>query len=296
MARHFVIKLPADVDDAYVAPDWHVGDLFYHPPALQKATNYINRNPEGLVLLPGDLARFFSLQERHMCFEEIEKSDFPNPAAQKNEIEFRLGEIEHKPEWSFISLGNHELTLFKKMGNYYCDKSGRGICERQGYTYCDIESYFTLKWDDGTSLKVLMTHGTRFGVNPHLKGSPPGLGWRRDGNAKMWLRNCLAGIDNGASDLYIKGHEHKAYYYEPFEKKQLIAEGDEWNQVVEREAFLNKPVWAACSGAMGKTRVSGTITYQEEASYGAADMAILHISFRREGSKRIPEIKIVDLS
>jgi hypothetical protein len=124
----------------------------------------------------------------------------------------------------------------------------------------------------------------------------PGLGWRQNANAKIWLRNGLARIDNGASDLYVKGHEHKAYFYEPFEVKQLVPEGDEWNTHPEREAFLNKPVWAACGGGFGKTRVSSKLTYQEEASYGAADIAMLHIKFEKEGKRRIPKIDIVELS
>ena len=296
MAEHFTIKLPADVEDGYFSMDWHVGDLFYEALALQRSINYINRNPEGLLILPGDLARFFSLQERHMCFEEIEKSSFPTPASQMNEIELRLEEMEHRKEWSYISLGNHEMTLFKKMGNYYQDHMGEGICKRQDYTYGGLEMWFTLKWDDGTSLKMLVTHGTRLGTNPHLKGALPGMGWPKWALARNWLRNGLARIDNGASDLYIKGHEHKAYYYEPFEHRQLIAEGDEWNQHPAKEAFVNKPVWAACGGSMGKTRVKGTITYQEEASYGAADLAMLHVKFEKEGGKRIPKINIVDLS
>ena len=296
MAEHFVLKLPSDVEDAYFSMDWHIGDLFFEPSALQKSVIYINRNPEGLLILPGDLCRFFTIQERHMCFEEIEKSSFPTPASQMNEAERVLGEMEHKKEWSFISLGNHEMSLFKKAGNYYHDHKGEGICKRQGYTYGGMEMWFDLKWDDDTSLKMLVTHGTRLGVNPHLKGALPGLGWRQWANARMWLRNGLARIDNGASDLYVKGHEHKAYFYEPFEHKQLIAEGDEWNQHPAQEAFVNKPVWAACGGSMGKTRVKGTITYQEEASYGAADLAILHVHFDKEGKRRIPNIKIIDLS
>lgn len=295
MAEHFVIKLQSDVDDAYVSADWHVGDLFYEAPALQKSVNYINRNPDGPLFLPGDLGRFFSLQERHMCFEEIEKSGFPTPASQMHEVRRILDEIDHKPEWSFISLGNHDLNLFKKAGNWYKDSNGEGICKDLGYTYADIEAWYDIKWDDGTSIKILVTHGTRLGVNPHMKGALPGMGWRQYGNARQWLRNGLARIDNGASDLYIKGHEHKAYFYEPFEHQQLVAEGDEWNQHPAKEAFVNKPVWAACTGSMGKTRVKGTITYQEEASYGAADLAMLHIKFEKEGNKRIPKINIIYL-
>lgn len=296
MAQIFTIKLPADIEDGYVTADWHLGDLFLHDKAPSNCVNYINRNPPGLNFIPGDLCRYFTIEERHMCFEEIEKSRFPTPASQMNEAERILSEIDHKPEWSFISKGNHEDKLFKKAGNYYYDHLGEGICKRQGYTYADIESWYHLKWDDGTDMRILVTHGTRLGINPHLKGALPGMGWRQFGNARQWLRNGLARIDNGGSDLYLKGHEHRAYYYEPYVHNQLTAEGDDWSLQPATEAFVNKPVWAACTGGFGKTRVKGTVTYQEEASYGAADIAMLHIKFEKQSKKRIPKIEIVDLS
>jgi hypothetical protein len=130
LAEHFVIKLPSDVNDSYWPMDGHIGDLFLVESAVQEAINYMNRNPEGLLVWLGDMGRYFTMDERYMTFDEITGSKYPTPASQFSEVERIVSEVDHKKEWSFIADGNHELKIFKKAGNFYEDRvTGDGICK-----------------------------------------------------------------------------------------------------------------------------------------------------------------------
>ena len=294
MVEFFTIDM-GDWEDGYIYPELHIGDIFFMPQARDRATKYFNSAPEGPLWFLGDQGRYFPLNHRHAAFEEFLNSTFPTPAAQLAELERTMEDIDYTPD-TFLHIGNHEMSMFRNAGNFYTnDNKGTAFVDRLGVQYAGLEAYYTLKWADGTTLKVLATHGQGLGTNPHLSRIEPGLGWRKSGNAKVWLRNRLGSIDRGASDLYIKGHEHRAYYSEPFDYTQMRQEGKQLRTRKVREAFVNKPIWAVCVGAAGHTRVKGSTTYQEAGSMAMCDVAMIHIHFDKENGKRIPRIEIVYL-
>jgi len=277
--------------------DGHIGDLFHYIEAGDKAMAFCNQLGPHIEAWGGDFVRAFSFNERFMNFDEILGSDFPSPADQLAELERRLLQSREKPENKYMMIGNHDLKLMKTMGNYYQDPRGlrEGLCDRLGINYGGFEMRLHLVWDDGSDCRVLCTHGRT--TNPHTKKVEPGLGHRKRANAAQWLRNDLGSLDRGASDLYLKGHEHRVTVYEPFEYKQMIQEGDGWIDKTVRENFISHPIWAACGGAWGKTRVTGYTTYQEEGQMGTADIAMIHVDLtKKEGDKRIPKINIVSLA
>jgi hypothetical protein len=276
--------------------DGHIGDIFHNIEAGDRAIAFCNQLGPHLEIYGGDMVRAFSFNEKYMNFDEIIGSEFPTPADQLAELERRLVSSRNVRENTYLMIGNHDLKLFKRTGNYFQDPRGlrEGMCERLGVHYGGFEMRLHLVWDDGSDCRVLCTHGRT--VNPHTRKVEPGLGHRKNANAAQWLRNDLASIDRGASDLYLKGHEHRVTVYEPWEYKQMVPEGDTWVTKTVRESFIDHPVWVACGGAWGHTRVKGYTTYQEEGQMNGADIAMIHVDLtQKEGNKRIPKINVIGL-
>lgn len=294
MAEFFNERLPKDVTDLYLLGDWHVGDIFYDPDALEKAVKYINGHPEGPTYLMGDLGRWFPVKDRLMSAEDFIKSKFPTPAAQMGEIERVVESIDRSP-WDKIHIGNHEQHTFRHTGNLYTmDGSGPSFCERLGLAYAGYTAFTHFRWEDGTDLRLLTTHGKR--TIPYTNSTRPGMASRYEANAAIALRDMLGSLDGGASDLYAMGHAHKLVVYEPSMVGQVQQSGDDLETVRAREAYTTKPIWACCTGAFCKSFPKMAVSYQEEAMYGPSDIGFIHVDLsEKENGKRIPRIIEVEL-
>ena len=294
MAEFFNERLPKDVTDLYLLGDWHVGDIFYAPDSLEKAVKYINGHPEGPMYLMGDLGRWFPVKDRLMSAEDFIKSAFPTPAAQIGEIERVLESIDRSP-WDKIHIGNHEQHTFRHTGNLYTmDNLGPSLCDRLGLKYAGYTAFTHIKWEDGSDLRLLTTHGKK--TVPYTNATRPGLTARYQANAPIALRDNLGNLDGGASDLYAMGHAHKLVVFEPPMVEQLRQLGDELETVHSREAYMTKSVWACCTGAFCKAFPKMMVSYQEEAMYGPSDIGFIHVDLsEKENGKRIPNIKVVSL-
>ena len=273
------VNLPTDCRDIYACGDWHIGDVFYEPKAVERWLAYLNDHDPGVVFLMGDLGRYFPYSDRLNRMDETALTDWPSPAVQLQEVERIIQEI---PEQHHIFLhhGNHENHWFREGGNQY-----HALAQRTGVDYVGYQAAVLLHWP-GRYTRILSTHGHK--SIPFSGSFDPQIQDRHRANARIAMRRMLTKIDRAASDMYFVAHTHKCDHAWPSRVIQMVNTG---TRFVERENYIKEvthPVWCYNTGSCTKSFPPSTTTYAEEAMYGPSDLEFVHVRLDDKDKKPDP--------
>lgn len=226
----YKLNLQADRTLLVHSTDWHIGEPYrFDARALNIMLEHINSRPEELVhIMTGDMVRGHPYGHKYRDEEEDAAEGYsqsflghtskPKTVVEQLDVFAQILRRLKVPEGhSVLTEGNHEQTIFRKMGDVYNSELFGEFLTSQGklpyYAGFEVDGLF--RWDDGTEFAWWAAHGGRM-----IGGAAGGQGARLpvfNANLKMALAKLCVSVDGNypLHDGYFVGHNHRQISYEP---------------------------------------------------------------------------------
>lgn len=228
----------------YPIGDMHIGNIGCDIPLYKEAIKEVENDPNGIVILMGDLAenilpndKRFTLSEIHPLFINQTQT---LPTAYLDFLVETLSPIKEKIIG--IHRGNHEETLLK----YYYRDICAELAGLLGTKYIPAQAFTKLSFEytggGGHKKSVIINsaHG-------HQSG-------RMTGGKVNFMENAAGWID---ADLVLRGHSHSLFAT----KSLRMGVNPRNNKLIEKEVVVGH------TGSFLSTYSSGATTYAEKSDY-----------------------------